>query len=128
MRMTGMALQVVRSDGVLALYNGLSASLCRQVPPAVPVPAPTCRAAQAGRGGLAPTWLCLLPTVGAHAHRSHSLPFEAAQEEGTPGLGAGRRGGRRAGGVGCAAPTLTAGNGHLQMGKPRPGFSSLWSG
>nr|XP_010595186.1 mitochondrial dicarboxylate carrier [Loxodonta africana] len=29
--MTGMALQVVRSDGVLALYNGLSASLCRQV-------------------------------------------------------------------------------------------------
>lgn len=51
MRMTGMALQVVRSDGVLALYNGLSASLCRQVPPAVPVPAPTCRAAQAGRGG-----------------------------------------------------------------------------
>ena len=32
MRMTGMALQVVRSDGVLALYNGLSASLCRQVP------------------------------------------------------------------------------------------------
>lgn len=32
MGMTGMALQVVRSDGVLALYNGLSASLCRQVP------------------------------------------------------------------------------------------------
>jgi hypothetical protein len=31
MRMTGMALQVVRSDGILALYNGLSASLCRQV-------------------------------------------------------------------------------------------------
>lgn len=31
MRMTGMAMQVVRSDGVLALYNGLSASLCRQV-------------------------------------------------------------------------------------------------
>ncbi|GAB5581414.1 mitochondrial uncoupling protein 3 [Prionailurus iriomotensis] len=30
LRMTGMALQVVRSDGVLALYNGLSASLCRQ--------------------------------------------------------------------------------------------------
>ncbi|XP_032178075.1 mitochondrial dicarboxylate carrier isoform X2 [Mustela erminea] len=29
--MTGMALQVVRSDGVLALYNGLSASLCRQM-------------------------------------------------------------------------------------------------
>lgn len=32
LRMTGMALQVVRSDGFLALYNGLSASLCRQVP------------------------------------------------------------------------------------------------
>lgn len=32
LRMTGMALQVVRSDGILALYNGLSASLCRQVP------------------------------------------------------------------------------------------------
>lgn len=32
LRMVGMALQVVRSDGVLALYNGLSASLCRQVP------------------------------------------------------------------------------------------------
>ncbi|XP_045428261.1 mitochondrial dicarboxylate carrier isoform X2 [Pipistrellus kuhlii] len=31
MGMTGMALQVVRSDGVLALYNGLSASLCRQM-------------------------------------------------------------------------------------------------
>ncbi|XP_044234606.1 mitochondrial dicarboxylate carrier isoform X2 [Ursus arctos] len=29
--MTGMALQVVRSDGILALYNGLSASLCRQM-------------------------------------------------------------------------------------------------
>lgn len=29
--MTGMALQVVRTDGFLALYNGLSASLCRQV-------------------------------------------------------------------------------------------------
>lgn len=36
LRMTGMALQVVRSDGVLALYNGLSASLCRQVPRAAP--------------------------------------------------------------------------------------------
>lgn len=31
LRMTGMALQVVRSDGILALYNGLSASLCRQM-------------------------------------------------------------------------------------------------
>lgn len=31
MRMTSMATQVVRSDGLLALYNGLSASLCRQV-------------------------------------------------------------------------------------------------
>lgn len=29
--MTGMALQVVRNDGILALYNGLSASLCRQM-------------------------------------------------------------------------------------------------
>ncbi|KFO26837.1 Mitochondrial dicarboxylate carrier [Fukomys damarensis] len=29
--MTGMALQVVRTDGILALYNGLSASLCRQM-------------------------------------------------------------------------------------------------
>lgn len=29
--MTGMALQVVRTDGFLALYNGLSASLCRQM-------------------------------------------------------------------------------------------------
>lgn len=37
MRMTGMALQVVRSDGVLALYNGLSASLCRQVPLGGPI-------------------------------------------------------------------------------------------
>lgn len=26
-----MAVHVVKSDGVLALYNGLSASLCRQV-------------------------------------------------------------------------------------------------
>uniref|UniRef100_A0A8D1Z9R5 Mitochondrial dicarboxylate carrier n=1 Tax=Sus scrofa TaxID=9823 RepID=A0A8D1Z9R5_PIG len=31
LRMTGMALRVVRSDGLLALYNGLSASLCRQM-------------------------------------------------------------------------------------------------
>lgn len=31
MRMVGMAMHVVKSDGVLALYNGLSASLCRQV-------------------------------------------------------------------------------------------------
>ncbi|XP_043924132.1 mitochondrial dicarboxylate carrier [Protopterus annectens] len=31
MRMTGMAIRVVRSDGLLALYNGLSASLCRQL-------------------------------------------------------------------------------------------------
>ncbi|XP_048027734.1 mitochondrial dicarboxylate carrier [Megalobrama amblycephala] len=31
MRMTSMATQVVRSDGLLALYNGLSASLCRQM-------------------------------------------------------------------------------------------------
>lgn len=30
-RMVGMAIHVVKSDGVLALYNGLSASLCRQV-------------------------------------------------------------------------------------------------
>lgn len=42
MRMTGLALQVVRTDGVLALYNGLSASLCRQVPPGVLVPESTC--------------------------------------------------------------------------------------
>uniref|UniRef100_A0A5F4WDP3 Mitochondrial dicarboxylate carrier n=1 Tax=Callithrix jacchus TaxID=9483 RepID=A0A5F4WDP3_CALJA len=31
LRMTGMALRVVRGDGILALYNGLSASLCRQM-------------------------------------------------------------------------------------------------
>ncbi|XP_056128033.1 mitochondrial dicarboxylate carrier [Rhinichthys klamathensis goyatoka] len=31
MRMVGMAMHVVKSDGVLALYNGLSASLCRQM-------------------------------------------------------------------------------------------------
>ena len=30
-RMVGMAIHVVKTDGVLALYNGLSASLCRQV-------------------------------------------------------------------------------------------------
>ncbi|XP_034543947.1 mitochondrial dicarboxylate carrier [Notolabrus celidotus] len=30
-RMLGMAISVVKSDGVLALYNGLSASLCRQM-------------------------------------------------------------------------------------------------
>lgn len=38
MRMMGMALRVVRTDGVLALYNGLSASLCRQVGAARGVP------------------------------------------------------------------------------------------
>ncbi|XP_075435686.1 mitochondrial dicarboxylate carrier [Ascaphus truei] len=31
MRMTGMAVTVIRNDGFLALYNGLSASLFRQV-------------------------------------------------------------------------------------------------
>uniref|UniRef100_F6PMT1 Solute carrier family 25 member 10 n=1 Tax=Monodelphis domestica TaxID=13616 RepID=F6PMT1_MONDO len=31
MRMTGMAIRVVQTDGFLALYNGLSASLCRQM-------------------------------------------------------------------------------------------------
>ncbi|NXI21169.1 DIC protein, partial [Sterrhoptilus dennistouni] len=31
MRMTGMAMHVIRTDGFLALYNGLSASLCRQM-------------------------------------------------------------------------------------------------
>ncbi|XP_053471641.1 mitochondrial dicarboxylate carrier isoform X3 [Ictalurus furcatus] len=31
MRMMGMAMHVVKHDGVLALYNGLSASLCRQM-------------------------------------------------------------------------------------------------
>ncbi|TSK18097.1 Glucagon receptor [Bagarius yarrelli] len=31
MRMMGMAMHVVKQDGVLALYNGLSASLCRQM-------------------------------------------------------------------------------------------------
>ncbi|XP_077825527.1 mitochondrial dicarboxylate carrier isoform X3 [Macaca mulatta] len=31
LRMTGMALRVVRTDGILALYSGLSASLCRQM-------------------------------------------------------------------------------------------------
>uniref|UniRef100_A0A8C3CW58 Mitochondrial dicarboxylate carrier n=1 Tax=Cairina moschata TaxID=8855 RepID=A0A8C3CW58_CAIMO len=31
MRMMGMAMRVVRTDGFLALYNGLSASLCRQM-------------------------------------------------------------------------------------------------
>uniref|UniRef100_A0AAQ4RGC2 Solute carrier family 25 member 10b n=1 Tax=Gasterosteus aculeatus aculeatus TaxID=481459 RepID=A0AAQ4RGC2_GASAC len=30
-RMVGMAIHVVKSDGVLALYSGLSASLCRQM-------------------------------------------------------------------------------------------------
>ncbi|NWR82257.1 DIC protein, partial [Furnarius figulus] len=31
MRMMGMAMHVIRTDGLLALYNGLSASLCRQM-------------------------------------------------------------------------------------------------
>ncbi|NXK40475.1 DIC protein, partial [Piprites chloris] len=31
MRMTGMAIHVIRTDGFFALYNGLSASLCRQM-------------------------------------------------------------------------------------------------
>ncbi|XP_040438198.1 mitochondrial dicarboxylate carrier isoform X1 [Falco naumanni] len=31
MRMMGMAVRVIRTDGFLALYNGLSASLCRQM-------------------------------------------------------------------------------------------------
>ncbi|XP_074016316.1 mitochondrial dicarboxylate carrier [Numenius arquata] len=31
MRMMGMAMHVIRTDGFLALYNGLSASICRQM-------------------------------------------------------------------------------------------------
>ncbi|NXV45665.1 DIC protein, partial [Uria aalge] len=31
MRMMGMAMRVIRTDGFLALYNGLSASVCRQM-------------------------------------------------------------------------------------------------
>ncbi|XP_063060757.1 mitochondrial dicarboxylate carrier [Engraulis encrasicolus] len=31
MKMVGMAMHVVKNDGLLALYNGLSASLCRQM-------------------------------------------------------------------------------------------------
>ncbi|NWT38038.1 DIC protein, partial [Chroicocephalus maculipennis] len=31
MRMMGMAMHVIRTDGFLALYNGLSASMCRQM-------------------------------------------------------------------------------------------------
>ncbi|XP_028821556.1 mitochondrial dicarboxylate carrier-like, partial [Denticeps clupeoides] len=31
MRMMGMAMHVVKNDGALALYSGLSASLCRQM-------------------------------------------------------------------------------------------------
>ena len=30
-RATGMAVHIVRNQGILALYNGLSASICRQV-------------------------------------------------------------------------------------------------
>lgn len=82
LRMTGMALQVVRSDGILALYNGLSASLCRQVPqpwgdswpglfqgvPLGPGPSSQLRAMQAeGVAGVSQAsiqlWLGLLPTV-----------------------------------------------------------------
>lgn len=36
MRMMGMAMRVIRTDGFLALYNGLSASLCRQVSATMP--------------------------------------------------------------------------------------------
>lgn len=52
LRMTGMALQVVRSDGILALYNGLSASLCRQVP--LGAPPPRTVGGQDSRQGLLP--------------------------------------------------------------------------
>lgn len=58
MRMMGMALRVVRTDGVLALYNGLSASLCRQVGAArwvLPGWCPHCRAGQWGPAGRPPS-------------------------------------------------------------------------
>lgn len=55
MRMMGMAMHVIRNDGFLALYNGLSASLCRQVSAAAPRegPAPPRPArSRAGADGL----------------------------------------------------------------------------
>ena len=54
MRMMGMALRVVRTDGVLALYNGLSASLCRQVGAARGVP--TLQGRAEGPGPAAGAW------------------------------------------------------------------------
>lgn len=134
MRMMGMALQVVRSDGVLALYNGLSASLCRQVPPAVPVPEPTCRAAHAGRGE---SWLrrgCAScpPWVPMPIEATLSLLRLFRRKE-PQGWELGRRGGRRAGrcGVCCSHPHSRRprpGLSHLLAVWPWEGFSSLWSG
>lgn len=131
MRMTGMALQVVRSDGLLALYNGLSASLCRQVPAGLPwvrAQSPRAERPPGQRGGLARTCCASCP-LGARGHRSSFLLCEAAQEGGAR-AGSWPLGGRRAGGVGCAAPPAQpAGDCHLQVGKLRQtGSATCWPG
>ncbi|XP_012590205.1 PREDICTED: 39S ribosomal protein L12, mitochondrial, partial [Condylura cristata] len=56
--MLGMARRVVRSDGILALYSGLSASLCRQVRPRSPRPEATLTPARPAASSpiSAPTW------------------------------------------------------------------------
>lgn len=135
--MMGMALRVVRSDGVLALYNGLSASLCRQVPQGPPPPRvhpPS--GAPVGPDPRAYSW-CPPghPSYPLGAHQDHRsnflLLFKAAWEEGSPRHGAGDPGWAQGMAVcgmlpstftGSVSPALTAGlRRHLQMGKLRPG-------
>lgn len=143
LRMTGMALQVVRSDGILALYNGLSASLCRQVPGAphqrppggAPVgPGPGAHALSSlGRqeGQLASPG----PDVATPARCGHLVGTEVTfswsrllgrKEPRVPGS---RSPGWMRGGAGCGeppsafqcGPAHTAGRDfHLQTGKLRP--------
>ena len=90
LRMTGMALQVVRSDGVLALYNGLSASLCRQVPGPPPSWAgPGPRAYALSSPSRREGWPAC-PTPGPHrcGHQrvlSNFILFKVAWEEGITG-------------------------------------------
>lgn len=136
--MMGMALRVVRSDGVLALYNGLSASLCRQVPQGPHLPGCTPPSeAPVGPDPRAHSWCPpghpSYPLGAPQGHRSNFLLlFKAAGEEGAPRhRGLATLGGHRAWrcavcclppSTGSVSPAVTAGlRRHSQMGKLRPG-------
>uniref|UniRef100_A0A8B9R184 Solute carrier family 25 member 10 n=1 Tax=Anas platyrhynchos TaxID=8839 RepID=A0A8B9R184_ANAPL len=99
MRMMGMAMRVVRTDGFLALYNGLSASLCRQMTYSLTRFAiyETARD-RLGQGSQGPPPFyqkVLLGAVGGERGRGTLGPGSLWPEEPRPQLSSGRRFHRR---------------------------------